>query len=90
MRYHKSEKDQSPVGIRSVVVWNVTRACNLRCRHCYASSDGNPADGELSTGEALKFIDDLAEYKVPVILFSGGEPLLRQDLFLTKPAELWI
>ncbi|MFZ5632741.1 MAG: putative heme d1 biosynthesis radical SAM protein NirJ1 [Bacillota bacterium] len=68
-------------GYGPVVVWNVTRACNLRCRHCYSNSDGAAAVDELSTGEALKLIDDLAEFRVPVILFSGGEPLVRGDFF---------
>ncbi len=68
-------------GSGPVVVWNMTRACNLRCRHCYANSDGSVAEGELTTGEGMKFIDDLAEFRVPVILFSGGEPLVRGDFF---------
>lgn len=63
-----------------VVVWNSTRTCNLKCIHCYSSSESKRYEGELTTGEALRFIDDLAEFKVPVILFSGGEPLLRKDL----------
>jgi putative heme d1 biosynthesis radical SAM protein NirJ1 len=68
-------------GYGPVVVWNVTSACNLKCRHCYANSGGGAAEGELTTGEALKFIDHLAEFRVPVILFSGGEPLVREDFF---------
>jgi len=65
---------------KPVVVWNMTRRCNLRCIHCYASArDGSPS-GELSTREAKGMIDDLARFGVPVLLFSGGEPLLRDDL----------
>jgi Fe-coproporphyrin III synthase len=63
-----------------VVVWNTTRTCNLKCIHCYSNSESKIYEGELDTGEALRFIDHLAEFKVPVILFSGGEPLLRADL----------
>ena len=63
-----------------VVVWNATKRCNLYCRHCYASADREPADGELTTAEARGMLDELAEYGVPVVLFSGGEPLLREDL----------
>lgn len=81
LRYHKVPDEQTPGSIGPVVVWNVTRACNLRCRHCYASSDGKPGIEELSTQDALRLIDDLADFKVPVILFSGGEPLIRQDFF---------
>jgi len=66
---------------RPVVVWNVTRRCNLRCLHCYASSADHPYRGELTTEEAFRVIDDLADFGVPVVLFSGGEPLMRPDLF---------
>ncbi|ELZ91450.1 heme biosynthesis protein [Haloferax mucosum ATCC BAA-1512] len=65
---------------RPVVVWNTTRRCNLYCEHCYAGADLDPAQGELSTAEAKGLIDDLAAYDVPVLLFSGGEPLVREDL----------
>jgi len=64
-----------------VVVWNSTRTCNLKCIHCYMDSDAKKYQGELSTEEAKRFIDDLAEFKVPVLLFSGGEPLIRPDFF---------
>ncbi|MDD7793418.1 putative heme d1 biosynthesis radical SAM protein NirJ1 [Clostridium sp. 'White wine YQ'] len=64
-----------------VVVWNCTRTCNLKCVHCYASSDNKKYDGELSTEEGKRFINELHEFRVPVILFSGGEPLLREDFF---------
>jgi len=65
---------------RPVVVWNVTRGCNLACQHCYASAEAERAEGELSTAEGKVLLDDLAEYGVPVVLFSGGEPLVRDDL----------
>lgn len=68
-------------GIGPVVVWNCTKTCNLRCKHCYAESDNKKYEGELSLDEAKAFIDDLSDFKVPVILFSGGEPLLREDIF---------
>ncbi len=64
-----------------VVVWNVTRTCNLRCMHCYSNSDAKEYVDEMTTAESKKFIDDLAEFNVPVILFSGGEPLIRPDFF---------
>ncbi len=64
-----------------IVVWNCTTQCNLHCVHCYASATGKASSEEMSTEEARAFISGLAEFKVPVILFSGGEPLLRQDLF---------
>ena len=68
-------------GIGPVVVWNSTRTCNLKCRHCYMSSDAKKYQNELTTAEAKQFIDDLADFNVPVLLFSGGEPLIRPDFF---------
>lgn len=65
---------------RPVVVWNVTRACNLKCVHCYAHATDDSTSDELSTSEGRKMIDDLAGFGVPVLLFSGGEPLVRKDL----------
>jgi 12,18-didecarboxysiroheme deacetylase len=63
-----------------VVVWNVTRRCNLKCVHCYAHAKNIAFDNELSTREGKILIDDLADFGVPVMLFSGGEPLVRKDL----------
>jgi len=65
---------------RPVVVWNITRRCNLKCIHCYAHANETTSKDELSTEEGKKLIDDLAGFGVPVILFSGGEPLVRKDL----------
>lgn len=83
LRYAHGAKGQvhgAVAGHGPVVVWNTTRTCNLRCRHCYSESDAKKYD-ELTTEEAKQFIDDLAEFNVPVILFSGGEPLVRPDFF---------
>jgi radical SAM protein with 4Fe4S-binding SPASM domain len=66
---------------RPIVVWNSTRKCNLKCVHCYTDSDYKDYQGELTTEEAKKMIKDLGKFKVPAILFSGGEPILRKDLF---------
>ncbi|MBI4289630.1 MAG: radical SAM protein [Chloroflexi bacterium] len=65
---------------RPVVVWNMTRRCNLHCVHCYASAVEKPSPDELTTAEGKALMDSLAAYGVPVILFSGGEPLTRPDL----------
>lgn len=64
---------------RPVVVWAVTQACNLRCVHCYASATAEPSQGELTAAEAAALLDNLREFNVPAILFSGGEPLVRHD-----------
>jgi len=66
---------------RPIVVWNITRACNLKCVHCYNDSGACKAGDELSTAEAKGVIDDLVQFGVPSVLFSGGEPLMRTDLF---------
>jgi len=68
-------KDKKPV-----VVWNMTRRCNLKCVHCYAQAKDIEFENELSTEEGKALIDDLANFGSPVILFSGGEPTLRKDL----------
>lgn len=66
---------------RPIVVWNTTKSCNLKCVHCYIDAKAKKDEGELSTGQAKVFIDDLAEFSAPVLLFSGGEPFMRPDLF---------
>ena len=66
---------------RPVVVWNVTRSCNLRCLHCYSDSEARRYEGELTFEEGAAFLRDLAAFEVPAVLFSGGEPLVRPDLF---------
>jgi len=84
LRYTKDAhrmRDGAAAGIGPVVVWNSTRTCNLKCRHCYMNSDARKYTDELTTAEAKNFIDDLADFKVPVLLFSGGEPLIRPDFF---------
>lgn len=68
-------KDKKPV-----IVWNITRRCNLKCVHCYAHSKDIHYQNELSTDEGKALIDNLAEFGVPVLLLSGGEPLVRKDL----------
>ncbi len=71
-----SSRDGKPV-----VVWNVGRRCNLRCVHCYSQSRDEEYGGELSREDGLRLLDDLGRFGVPVVLFSGGEPLMRPDLF---------
>ncbi len=66
---------------RPIVVWNTTRTCNLHCVHCYTDSDNLKYDGELTTAEAMKLIDELSDFGIPSLLFSGGEPFMRKDLF---------
>lgn len=83
LRYSESsalQRSGAAAGYGPVVAWNITRACNLRCRHCYASARSGPEE-ELTYQEAVSFLDDLAAFRVPALLLSGGEPVLRPDFF---------
>jgi heme d1 biosynthesis radical SAM protein NirJ len=64
-----------------VVIWNLIRRCNLTCKHCYTTSADIDFPGELSTREVFDVMDDLKAFGVPVLILSGGEPLLRRDIF---------
>jgi Fe-coproporphyrin III synthase len=64
-----------------VVIWNLIRRCNLLCKHCYSISGDVDFPGELSTVEVFRVMDDLKRFRVPVLILSGGEPLLRPDIF---------
>jgi Fe-coproporphyrin III synthase len=82
LRYgHGHGAPKSAAERRPIVVWNVTRTCNLRCVHCYSDSYAQKYAGELTNEDAKRVIDDLAVFQVPAVLFSGGEPLTRPDLF---------
>jgi len=70
---------QEPPG--PVVVWNLIRRCNLACKHCYSISADKDFSGELTTQEVYAVMDDLKTFGVPVLILSGGEPLLRPDIF---------
>jgi heme d1 biosynthesis protein len=76
----------SPAGPRRdppgpVVIWNLIRRCNLKCKHCYSISADVDFPGELNTTEIFRVMDDLKAFRVPVLILSGGEPLLRPDIF---------
>lgn len=64
---------------RPIVVWNMTSRCNLKCQHCYINAEEDALASELTTGQAKRFLEDLAQMGVPLVLFSGGEPFLRHD-----------
>jgi Fe-coproporphyrin III synthase len=67
--------------VRPVVIWNLTRRCNLRCRHCYTTSADIPFPGELDHDQAMAVLDDLKGFGIPALILSGGEPLSRFDFF---------
>ncbi|MEW5892961.1 MAG: heme d1 biosynthesis radical SAM protein NirJ [Pseudomonadota bacterium] len=78
--------DPKPIGPKRnppgpVVIWNLIRRCNLTCLHCYSISADKDFPGELNTDEVFRVMDDLKAFGVPVLILSGGEPLLRPDIF---------
>lgn len=72
----KARKPSGPV-----VIWNLVRRCNLNCIHCYSLSCDKDFPGELTTEQVFEIMDDLKAFRVPVLILSGGEPLLRPDIF---------
>ncbi|MCP4187440.1 MAG: heme d1 biosynthesis radical SAM protein NirJ [Gammaproteobacteria bacterium] len=69
------------MGTGPVVIWNLIRRCNLACKHCYATSADIDFEGELTTDEVYAVMDDLKSFGVSVLILSGGEPLMRPDIF---------
>ncbi len=85
LRYGEAHRGDGPppqprVHHRPVVVWNITRQCNLHCAHCYISAVSQPDPAELDTEAAFSVVDQLVAYAIPVLLLSGGEPLVRPDI----------
>jgi len=64
-----------------MIAWELTRSCNLSCVHCRASAEYGPYEGELATQEVFRVMDEIASFSKPVIILTGGEPLLRPDIF---------
>jgi len=85
-QYMNEIADPTPLGPKRnppgpVVIWNLIRRCNLACKHCYSISADTDFPGELTTDEVFSVMDDLKAFRVPVLILSGGEPLLRADIF---------
>ncbi|MBT4770071.1 MAG: heme d1 biosynthesis radical SAM protein NirJ [Rhodospirillaceae bacterium] len=85
-QYMKEIYNPTPAGPRRdppgpVVIWNLIRRCNLNCMHCYSLSTDTDFPGELSQDQVFSVMDDLKGFHVPVLILSGGEPLLRRDIF---------
>lgn len=77
---HGPKDDDQNATIR-LVAWETTRSCNLSCVHCRAAAHNGPYEGELSTEESFKLLDQISETGSPIIILTGGEPLLRPDIF---------
>ncbi|MFB2530582.1 heme d1 biosynthesis radical SAM protein NirJ [Paracoccus sp. p4-l81] len=67
--------------VKPVVIWNLTRSCNLKCRHCYTTSADRPFPGELTHEQAMAVLEDLHGFGIPALILSGGEPLSRFDFW---------
>jgi heme d1 biosynthesis radical SAM protein NirJ len=85
-QYMREIRQPTPLGPKlnppgPVVIWNLIRRCNLTCKHCYSISADKDFPGELSTQEVFAVMDDLKAFGVPVLILSGGEPLLRPDIY---------
>jgi len=74
------DKNESGGSGPRLIAWEITRSCNLACDHCRASSEMGPYPGELTTEESLKLIGDIAEFSNPIMILTGGEPLMREDV----------
>jgi len=82
LRYGRGHGAPASAATRKpIVVWNITRSCNLRCAHCYSDSTANRYPGELNMDQCKAVIDDLADFGVPGLLFSGGEPMIHPQFF---------
>jgi len=66
---------------RPVVMWNLTQRCNLACKHCYMDASQDEAKAEMSLEEGVRLVDELAALRVPILIFTGGEPLLSRNFY---------
>ena len=78
--HHQDHGNASPPELR-LVAWETTRRCNLACVHCRASAINSPDTHELDTATAFRLLDQIAEVAKPIVILTGGEPLLRTDIF---------
>jgi heme b synthase len=74
-------REQIPAPPLRMVAWEITRGCNLSCLHCRALSGEGPYPGEFTTEECLQLVDDIASFSTPIVILTGGEPLLRPDVY---------
>ena len=73
--------DSTQQHVPLVMSWNVTRECNMKCSHCYINATEKKLDNELTTKEAKGLMDQICQVSKPLLILSGGEPLLREDIF---------
>jgi MoaA/NifB/PqqE/SkfB family radical SAM enzyme len=76
---HGEQRGDGP--LPRLIAWELTRTCNLSCIHCRAASIDKPYPNELTTEECMNLLDEVASFASPIMILTGGEPLLRPDLF---------
>lgn len=84
-RYHRGRPSRFTSILKPVVFWNVTYKCNLECEHCYINAGPNPGRGELGIEEAMRIAEEIVEQGIPLVVFTGGEPLISEKFW--KPLE---
>lgn len=77
----KSADNTDPIAPPRLVAWEITRSCNLSCRHCRAAADKGPYPGELSTEKCFQVIDEIAAVGKPIVILTGGDPMLRENVY---------
>ncbi|MET1101491.1 MAG: radical SAM protein [Pyrodictiaceae archaeon] len=80
--YGKRQPSRFSNVLRPVVFWNITYKCNLKCKHCYLNAGPSPSKPELDTKKLLEIADQLIEHEIPLVIFTGGEPLARDDFWI--------
>jgi len=78
---HAMEDHGEKIFLPKLIAWEVTRSCNLNCVHCRAAARFGPYPNELSTEDSFKFLDDVKSFSDPIIILTGGEPMMRKDIF---------
>ena len=64
-----------------LIAWEVTRSCNLKCRHCRAAAQDRKYSNELTTEQSFRLLDNIAGFASPIVILTGGEPMLREDIY---------
>jgi AdoMet-dependent heme synthase len=77
---HDTPADRAHNELR-LIAWEVTRSCMLSCRHCRAAAEKGPYEGELATGECERLLRNIAAFAKPIVILTGGEPMLRKDIY---------
>lgn len=81
MNHPHGQGHSSKANTLRLVAWETTRRCNLSCKHCRAVAEDHPYENELDTAASFKLLEQIREVGTPIVILTGGEPLLRTDIF---------